>query len=628
MRSESGCGSIRQELSAYLDNEATALPRSAIEDHIAGCRSCSEELAAIASVRRLIRVQAVEAVPDLAPEIMARVGVAQRGLTPWGERLRVASIAAVAAALVILGASLPFDDTSRIAAAGEITEGVRAAARQIDAFSATFSVTERGWDEEIAERRMLAEITYQAPENIRLEIKDQTEYPSADWPRNDVTLIATEDRSWIEEPSSCPVAALPACAAPTTWAGVVERRAVVNRLPFDGTTMQPTEIILPLETLAAEEGFAVLGEETVANRAALRLQLDYRQAIPLVASLQAGGSWRDYHPLDEVRVWIDRETWFPLRYEVRAGTSPDRTLWAERHGLEDAPGQLLLRVALRNLAEIGAEDRSDFDVPRTGIRRDAGFTEKDELDGIPELPPAGLAPYRTGLTAEGHKIVALADGLRYLKATWSRGFQLSSSAIRTAEEIQVPGGGYAYYLPASPTSGRRIEMIDPPRIGVLETNLPRRQLLEVAASIPNFTGRRIADSSSKTSGVTLFRLDPEEAFEVVRFALRPTFVPETYEPGSAFTTSRPGGTRSLTVYLRRPEAEYEGAGIRIVQSKPVDFLPPSSEEFVVVRVGDRRARWSVERGELEWIDAGGIYRAVAVPSSDLFTALRIAEGLR
>ena len=627
MRSEHRCEAIREELSAYLDGESTMIPRSDIEAHLSACRSCTEDLAAIAAVRRLVRVQAVEDVPDLARAIVARIGVQQPRRDMWVERARIGSVAAVAAALLILGASLPFDDTSRIAAASEVSDGVRAAAREIAAYRATFSMMERGWDEQVPERRMSAEIAFEGPENVRIDIRDHTDYPSDGWPRNDVTLIATADRSWISEPSSCPVEALPACAAPTTWAGVVERRSVVNRLPFDGTTALPTEIILPLETLAADEGFEVLAEETVSGRQALRLRLDYRQAIPLVASLQAGGSWRSYHPLDEVRLWVDRETWFPLRYEIRAGTSADRALWAQRHGLDDASGELLLRVQTTELAEPSTGNIGEPDVPVSGIRRDAGFIETTKLNRIPRLSAAGLAPYRMGRTPAGHRIVAFAQGLRYLKATWSRGRQLSSSAIRTAEEVALPGGGYAYYLPASATSGRRLEMIDPPRIGVLETNLPRRQLLDVAGTLSGFVGQRIAGSTEKTSGVTLVRTDPDEAFDVVDFARRPTFLPDAYEVRSAFTTSRPGGTRSLTVYLRRPEAEYEGAGIRIVQSRPIEFLPPSSEEFVVVNVGDVQARWSVERGELEWIE-GGTYRAVAVPSSDLFTALQIAEGLR
>jgi hypothetical protein len=56
-------------------------------------------------------------------------------------------------------------------------------------------------------------------------------------------------------------------------------------------------------------------------------------------------------------------------------------------------------------------------------------------------------------------------------------------------------------------------------------------------------------------------------------------------------------------------------------------LPPGSVDFIDVRVGGEIARWSPDRGELEWIDHG-VYRAVAAPGFDLSTAVRIAESLR
>jgi hypothetical protein len=49
--------------------------------------------------------------------------------------------------------------------------------------------------------------------------------------------------------------------------------------------------------------------------------------------------------------------------------------------------------------------------------------------------------------------------------------------------------------------------------------------------------------------------------------------------------------------------------------------------MVPVRVDGDPARWSVERGEIEWID-DGVYRSVAAPSFDLATALQIARSLR
>jgi hypothetical protein len=114
------------------------------------------------------------------------------------------------------------------------------------------------------------------------------------------------------------------------------------------------------------------------------------------------------------------------------------------------------------------------------------------------------------------------------------------------------------------------------------------------------------------------------------WVLQPGRLPSGYTPSapSAAVVSRGRGSDSTVVlYYRNPEAEFDGSGIRITQSKGAT-LPPSSEVFVTdVDVSGARARWSSERGELEWRE-NGVYRAVRAPSFDLSVVLAIAEGLR
>lgn len=628
-KAEMNCESVRLDLSAYLDDELTPARAAAIEEHLVGCPTCREEERSLRAVRRLVRIQAVEAdIPDLAPKIMARIRIDNvRAFEPWRERFRVAAVAAAAAALVVLGASLPFDRGGDIAAASDITKEVRAAARTIDSYEATFSIVERGWHNAVPVRRMRAQITFHSPEDLRLEVNDRTDYPSAQWPENDVTLIATSGSWWIEEPSSCPAAALPECASPTTWAGVTERRVVVNRQPFDGSSSLPTDIILPLETLASSDSFEVSGTATIAGRAAYKIALPYRQAVPLVDALQAGGAWRAYHPLDEVELWIDAQTWFPLAFEVSAGTSPDRSLWAERLDLDDPPGATLLRVTATSFSEPERLPSALFYVPKRGLERDGGFTENPSIAAMPRAPTdlAGLSPYRFGETAEGYKVATYAGGMNYLKIV-SGAPLVSASTLQAAEEIRLPGGGgVVYYLPASETVGRRMDILGRSGVVSLQTNLPRAELIKIAESL-SIRGRPVMQSLTKGSGVSIGRLDPERAFAVFGFTTEPTYLPSGYEARSAMRAVTTDGVRSLTVYFRRAEAEFDGLGIRVVQSSPVEFLPPSSEEFVEVEIGGLKGRWSAERGELEWLD-GKIYRAVAVPSVDLYTAVRIAESL-
>jgi outer membrane lipoprotein-sorting protein len=623
MRSESTCASIREDLSAYIDNELAPSRRVMVEEHLATCTACRREEGLLRSVRKMVRVQVVENIPDLTTPILARIEATRPARNPWHERFQVAAISAAAAALVILGASLPFDtNDSDIARASEITAQARAAARRLDAYEATFAITERGWHPDVPTRHLTAEVDFVAPENFRLEVRDDTEYPTGEWPRNDVSLISTSSRWWIEEPSSCPAEALPNCAAPTTWAGVTERRVVTHRQPFDGTSALPTDIIVPLETLAGE-GFEVLGDTEIDGRPAYRLQLAYRQAVPLIASLEAGGSWREFHPLDKVDLWIDRQTWFPLRFEVVAGSSPDRALWATRRGLSDEPGSTLLSVVSTGFSEPSGTAADSFDVPTSGIARDGGFETARATDVPVPSFLAGLVRYRSGRTLEGGSVIAFTDGMEYLKVV-ERAGTLSQDAIRSAEELDIGTAGYAYYLPASQEIGRRLEIATGERIIQLQTNLPRDAFLEVARSM-DVMGERAPRVIEKSHGLVLRRIDPKRT--PPGFARVPSYLPDGYEPAAGSMATTASATRTYTVYYRRAEGEFDGLGVRIVQSSHVEFLPPSSEDFLEIDLGETTARWSTERSELEWIDSG-TYRAISVPSADLFTAVRIAEGLQ
>lgn len=614
------CDTIQPELSAYIDDELTSDHKQVVEQHLDSCAGCRAEEISLRAVRKLVRVQAVEQVPDLTPAIMARVEEQKfQVLTPWRERFRVASVSAAAAALVVLGASLPFGtDAVDVANATEITDRVRAAARALGAYEATFSIVERGWHPEVPVRNMRASVAFEAPETIRMQIVDDTGYPSAQWPRNNVKLVADADRWWIREPSSCPTARLPECASPVSWAGVVERRTVVDRQPFDGTTGLPTDIVIPLQTLAASDGFRVLGQASVLGRESYRLTLNARDAVPLIDALQAGGSWREFHPLDEVEIWIDSETWFPLRFEVRAGTAPDRQLWAARRGLTDEPGDSLLEVTTTSLAEPAA-GLDAFDVPTTGIQQDGGFRQGAVPEGLEPAFAGGLLPYRSG-RAGTQQVASFSDGMTYLKVVRSKG--KPTADLRVAEEIAL-GGGFAYYFPASETLGRHVEIFDKTHTYQLFSNLERETLFEVARSLP-VTGTRAPDVTRKAGGVTIERLDPGIA---LRGFGPPSLLPRGYSAASASRTRISDAAETVTLYLRRPEGEFEGLGIRLVSSAPVAFLPPSSEEFVDVMAGEHLARWSADRGELEWL-AGSTYRAVLVPSGDLSTAIQIAEAMR
>jgi hypothetical protein len=616
VRPERDCQSIRTELSARLDGEVDARASAWLDDHLETCAECRTYEAELRNVRRALRLAPAEDVPDLTGRIVHAVREERRsGLrrAEWRARVRTAAIAAAATAALLVGAGAPWlERPTDTAEADEIVSEIRAAARSLTTYRATYRIVERGWDQRIDERRMLARVWFKAPESFRIEIDDRTAYPSSAWPSNDVSIVARPDRYWISEPVSCPVEALPSCS------GSGERResTALRRAPFDGSTRFPTDVAVPLETVAASRGFEIEGVGTVAGRRAVRLELSYRDAVPLVASLEGGGSWRPFHPLDRVDLWIDASTWFPLRYRIISGDSAERVEWARANGVTEGPGEVVLDVTAASFREPGNVAAGVFRVPASGVVTSDDFRP----GGIDLLGPqapryrAGLQPYRAGRSS-GATVLTYARGLTWLKVTISgpsRGHAAGADPAVT-DEVELGSGSYGYYRPAGSSSSRSVDVYGTTRTYHLESNLARDQLLQVASSL-RFDGRKI-DPGGSAERVATGSL-PE-------FALVPRWLPEGYDPEGADAVLV---RNTCLLYFRSAEAEYDGLGIRVTQTRAAR-LPPTSETIVGVGVGGEPARWSVERGELEWVD-GGVYRAVSAPSFDLATALEIARSMR
>lgn len=608
MRAERGCSWAREELSARLDGESRPADAAALDEHLATCAACRRHERDLEDVRRALRVQPADEVPDLAPAIMRtieRTATATRPL-PWRSRVRAATVGAAAAAAVLIGASLPWGEGPRdVAAASVIKSDVRAAALELGAYDARFAITERGWHPDVDAREMTARVRFEAPERFRLEVRDHTTYPEGRWPSNDVTVVANGRRWWMAETTSCPTPALPACSLV-----VRERRGIEGRQPFDGTTALPTDIVVPLETIASSGGFEVSARETVLGRRAHRIVLDYRQALPLVTSIQAGGSWRTFAATDRVDVWLDAETSFPLRFTVtRPGRPP------------------LLDVRAQSFSVPEGFGPGTFSVPRRGAFKPGGWDEEPAAELPSGLAPgytAGLVPYRSGTTADGKTMLSYARGMTWLKVSSAPAERADLGHLLTAEEIRTPSG-WAYYQPADASLKRRVEIFDSGLHVQLESNLSRDDLLRVAGSL-GVDGTKIPPQVTTRKGAVIERVDAAEALRRAPFARRPGYVPRGYSPATVLLSHSLRET-SVSFFFRHAEAEYGGSGIQVTQSKPAGLLTPTSEAPVVVPVGEVDARWFAERGVLEWIE-GGVHVAVTVPSGDLGTATAVAEGLR
>jgi hypothetical protein len=597
---EHTCGLTRPEISAYIDNEADARTTARVRRHLDDCGTCSRYEDSMRSIKRAVRLQPALPVPDLHDRVMERVAAEVPLILRRRERYRLGRVAAMAATatIVFLAGTASFwrESPPEMASATEITRLVRTAARSLDTYRATYEITERGWHPSVGSREFRAKIWFDAPELFRLRVRDLTEYPSGPWPANDVDVVASPRRWSIREPSTCPTPALPECSYP----GGTEVRTITQRQPFDGTTTLPTDIILPLQTLASSDRFTVLGEDEISGRPAYKLALTYADARSIIDSIQAGGSWSGFSPDSVVELWIDRDTWFPLSLTV---TEPGRS----------APG---LEVRATSF-DRSAIPRQVFHVGQDGIVKSGGFHADETV--VPAHQPTytgGLGAYRSGRTDNGSVVISYAKGMTWLKLVYSSGNEISSTQPETSERVALDGG-VAYYQAADDSLRRTIDLWGGASRLRIETNMDRAELLQVARST-GFIGR----PAPLAAGVEIASLDDIAS---LGFTALPTYLPDGYRMSAAYITS--GEVRSAVLYFRRTETEYDGLGVRLTHVAGVRTLPASSETFELVRVGDSDARWSVERGELEWID-GSVYRAVAAPSLGVAEAERIARGLR
>ncbi|MEA2477120.1 MAG: hypothetical protein QOC87_1319 [Actinomycetota bacterium] len=620
------CADRRVDISAFLDGELPSDRTASIAEHLASCDECAAYQARLERIRSSIRLQpADDHIPDLTAPIMQRVRSMGTRRPWWKPDLRVAAIAAAATILVLGGVLLPgIGRHASVASASDIAQSVRAAARSLDAYHATFTIAERDWNPRVPMRRFRGAVWFRAPEDAKLRIRDVTEYPTSAWPRNNVTVVQTANRWSIDQPSSCPAAALPRCVA--QGASQHQLQTVVHRQPFDGATTLPTDIVLPLQTLASSFDVHVDGADVQMGRSTWKLTLPYRQAAPIVESFEQGGSWRAFHPLDVVNLWVDSRSWFPLRFEVVAGTSPDRQAWADANGYADRPGETLLDYRTTTFTQTAAPGR-DFAIEPAGLVRSGGFRSDAHgtSSAIAPAYTAGLPEYRAGTTDEGQRVLAYARGTTWLKVVEEPARPSFPFYASTASQMKLQHG-WGYYEPATDVSPRRLDIYGSATHVELESNLTSDSLIDIANSL-DVTGGKLAHRLGRKSGSVVTRVATSNAFERAPFARQPAYMPPGYQASAALLSHAPGGQRTLTVYYRRPESEFDGVGIRLTQAAPVHTLPSSSEAFVGVDVGSTRGRWSVESGDLEWIDHG-VYRSVALPSFDLSTALQIATSLR
>jgi predicted anti-sigma-YlaC factor YlaD len=638
------CSEVQLALSARMDGDPRPLAPAAAE-HAESCPRCRAFADGAARVRRAVRFEVAEPVPDLVGAVMTRVRAeAPAGPVPLVRvrtvpSRRVARLVAAAVAGLMVGSAITaaglLPGRTPAAEAGDIPREIAAAAPGVTAYSASFAIVERNWRPEVPERAFEAEVEFRGPEAFRVRLADLTAYPPGLDARNDFTLRVQADRWALHGPQACTPQAAPACVPAPPM-----DRSVSGRPPFDADAPMPTDVVLPVLSLAGSERVPVTGGGAILGRTAVRVEVAAEQAAPLFASFQAAGSWRPLYPADPVDLWLDRGAWIPLRFEVRSAGGPDRDAWASANGIPaEAAGEVVLTGEVTRLSlDEPAEPPRFFPGPDPGAR-DRGFVDLSEPEltaalGYRPLAPAetaGLEEYRTGRFAgRPEAVLAYARGLSWLRITQTRSHRAAApfgGVGILAERVALAGGGVALYEPAGEHHGRRVAIHAQSWDAVLESNLPRADLLRVAGSLP-VRGLDAPPSwlVRDLPGGRIERVEPAEAIDRAGFpVLAPRGLPAGLRFAAAELTAGPT-TRAITSFYRRGGIELAGFALRIHQARGEPLPPASGTDQVSVAVRGVTGRWSPVRHELEWIEAGA-YRSLRAPWMDLSQVVGIASGM-
>jgi len=625
------CARAQAVLSARMDGERPSdRLGSAVEAHAAGCPRCSAFETRARGLRASLRIRPAEPVPDLVGSIMERVaaetgapGRLRRSAATGGRsgprHLRpvlAAMVAGVMAGSLVVGGPWQLPSTRPIAAAAVVL-AVQGTAPSLDAFSVTYAIAERGLSPEVPERRLRVNVAFLSPHRFRMDVDDLTTYPSPRWTPTDLTFIADGSSTYRSGVTGCP-ADLPAGGCPPT------RTVVTTRTPYSVQAPAPADLVLPLTTFASADGIQVLGEDRIDGRDAVEIRLTFARARPLFPFLGLGGDWRPFFDEDRVDLWLDRTSWFPLRYAVYPSDDPARRAWELRFGLPAEPSDASVMDVVLTSFDTDPPDPATFTAP--------GWS------GAPALPLAAF-PRRVGylpvtLTSPGtlqlssavvppdadpgapRSVLLYTDGMTYVRIgerpDW-RGPTLFGPLDGDAQQVELDGGGVAYYEPAGQGLGRRLAIHASGTNLFLESNLPRQQLLALAASLP-VRGEPPPEAwrSISGSGISIEQVAPEVALarSPLPIAL-PAKLPDGYVLASAQIVWDPAATEAAAVsfFFRQLETDAAGAPI-VLHVQEGDALPPASaaDQFLV-ELGAMSARWTPARDQLEWI-AGDAYMSI------------------
>ncbi len=590
----------RRLLSRYIDGDLGSDETETVERLLGESSTAREYLVQLEALRRRFRYEPAGSPPDVVQVVLDTVASSRPRIS--APRAAAVFVAAAIAGAVFVG--LTVDGPGPVASA-DIPDRVLEAQAVVVALDAELTILERGWHEDVAERTYLGEVSYRSPETLTLQVRDTTAYPSDKWTSNDVTTVVAEDVAWVEGIPGCPSWALPDCLLDTP-----RGRVTVGREPFADGSEHLLDLIVPVGGFSRASQPEVIGMDEISGRDAVGVRVTVAQMAPLIGVLTQGGNWRSFHPTDIVELWLDSELLVPLAMTIAPAVSDERRLWAVREGYADPLGQTVLEVRWHDVST--SEVPIVFPDRDSGLALiDAGFTDVDVAIPFGVDLPEGMERHRSGKLVSGGPMVEVAtwsDGRAWIKVAWT--YEWSSKrlfgGLGDLVRSTAVGGGVGYLNERGDRVALHTSDVDVLVTGSLETD----QLIGVAASL-GVQGLGVPGTWAEADSATL-----AEAREAVPDLLTPSDLEGFGVPNFKLVDG---------VVLQR----FAGPGNRgfiLAQAPGSSLTPPLEESVSGVVVRGTIARFSPDRGLLEWSEGQHV---VSLESSTLSLSelVAIAEAL-
>jgi hypothetical protein len=576
------CETARRDLSASM--EGSPVP-ARTTGHLEACEDCRRFLLQLEQLRAKSVVLAAEPLraPDVVDRVMARLPARRPAARRWSVATGFA-LGAVVGAVLAGGVGGP-----RTSVAVELPDAVVAAQSAVHRLTASFTVTESIAPDVL--RTYRGELAYRSPEFLAIEVT-QTSGP-VEWPLNSWSLSIDRETAVVASAFPCPT--LGGCPD-----GEPRTRTTTGRDPFSVIVPAPLDAVVPSSVLRNGveperfDGGDLLGRPTVA------FVVSAAQADSLLDAYFDIGNWREIHPTDLVAIWLDRDSFIPLRVAVSPIQSIDRMLWAARRGYEDDLGAPYLVVEYVEV-DLTSEVIASVE-PGDGPAIDAGF--RADMNLVPPVDPgfplvaAGTLSGRVPTT-----VWAWSDGRAWIRLDlaqeWAdRGlFGNDGSAVRALEQPEGPifgsGGGDRVFVHG--------EGFD----AVITGSLESAALEDLANALP---GVRLAIPADWPEA-------PAASAQVER-AWLPSGLTEYSEP----ILRASDGIVQVDLFAAG------GRSVRIV-SQPAGMLsPPLDPDARAIPVRETTGRYSPMLGLLEWTE-GETSVSIGSATASLDELLAIAASL-